>query len=117
MIRQCAHEGRRAGAVRRCLLPEGHGSPLHVYGQLAEVSEERAALNRVRTKVLRPLREAQTWCARCGAAGVGLDGHELVRRSQGGSITDLANIVLVCRSCHTWIGANPSAAKAEGWAA
>ena len=38
------------------------------------------------------------------------DPHEKVRRSQGGSITDPANILLVCRECHNWIHANPAEA-------
>ena len=35
------------------------------------------------------------------------DVHELVRRSQGGSIIDEANVLAVCRKCHTRIGNNP----------
>lgn len=64
------------------------------------MSRKRAREQRERTAALRPLREAQSWCSRCGVTGVGLDGHELLSRSRGGSITDLENIVLLCRTCH-----------------
>ena len=35
------------------------------------------------------------------------DVHELVRRSQGGSILDEENVLAVCRPCHTRIGEYP----------
>lgn len=39
-----------------------------------------------------------------------VDVHELVRRSQGGSILDLDNLVTVCRGCHSRIGNEPALA-------
>jgi 5-methylcytosine-specific restriction endonuclease McrA len=38
------------------------------------------------------------------------DLHEVIRRSQGGSILDEENILAVCRPCHTRITANPQLA-------
>lgn len=38
------------------------------------------------------------------------DLHELVRRSQGGSILDESNIIAVCRPCHSRIGNHPQLA-------
>ena len=38
------------------------------------------------------------------------DLHELVRRSQGGSILDESNIMCVCRRCHQRIGNEPELA-------
>lgn len=38
------------------------------------------------------------------------DVHELVRRSQGGSILDEENVLAVCRPCHTRIGNYPQLA-------
>jgi 5-methylcytosine-specific restriction endonuclease McrA len=35
------------------------------------------------------------------------DVHELIRRSQGGSILDEENVLAVCRPCHTRIGEYP----------
>lgn len=37
-----------------------------------------------------------------------VDVHELVRRSQGGSILDESNCITVCRPCHRRIGAYPA---------
>ena len=76
---------------------------------------KRARLARERKRVLEPLREAQPWCSRCGRTGVGLDAHELLSRARGGSITDLANIVLLCRADHQWVTEHPIEAAAEGW--
>lgn len=53
-------------------------------------------------------------CARCNMRWA-VDGHELLRRSQGGSISDPDNVVCVCRECHGWFGSNPVEAAAEGW--
>ena len=38
------------------------------------------------------------------------DVHELIRRSQGGSILDENNVLAVCRPCHTRIGNYPQLA-------
>ena len=38
------------------------------------------------------------------------DVHEIVRRSQGGSILDESNLLCVCRPCHQRIGNNPQLA-------
>lgn len=38
------------------------------------------------------------------------DIHEIVRRSQGGSILDEANLMAVCRPCHQRIGNYPQLA-------
>lgn len=39
-----------------------------------------------------------------------IDLHEIVRRSQGGSILDESNILAVCRPCHRRIGNEPQLA-------
>ena len=44
------------------------------------------------------------------------DVHELVRRSQGGSIIDERNCIAVCRPCHRRIGENPELAFTLGLA-
>ncbi len=92
-------------------------TPLTSRTRLAPVSKKRQRENRERTAVLRPIREAQTWCSRCGVTGVGLDAHEIVSRARGGSITDVENIRLLCRPCHDLITRSPLLAKEEGWAA
>jgi 5-methylcytosine-specific restriction endonuclease McrA len=45
-----------------------------------------------------------------------VDIHELVRRSQGGSILDEENLMAVCRSCHSRIGNHPALAFELGLA-
>lgn len=47
-------------------------------------------------------------------SAIAVDVHELLARSQGGSILDPENCVTVCRPCHTWIGDNPARATALG---
>lgn len=48
------------------------------------------------------------------------DVHEIINRSQGGSILDEINLLAVCRPCHTRITTNPKDAERvglhlEGW--
>lgn len=42
------------------------------------------------------------------------DVHELINRSQGGSILDYKNLIAVCRSCHSRITTNPKEAETLG---
>lgn len=42
------------------------------------------------------------------------DVHELVNRSQGGSILDMDNLLAVCRSCHSRITTEPKEAEVLG---
>lgn len=44
------------------------------------------------------------------------DIHEIIRRSQGGSILDEANLLAVCRPCHMRIGNHPALAFELGLA-
>jgi 5-methylcytosine-specific restriction endonuclease McrA len=44
------------------------------------------------------------------------DIHEIVRRSQGGSILDENNLMAVCRNCHNRIGSHPALAFELGLA-
>jgi len=44
------------------------------------------------------------------------DVHELIRRSQGGSILDEKNVLAVCRKCHDRIGREPALAVDLGLA-
>jgi 5-methylcytosine-specific restriction endonuclease McrA len=45
-----------------------------------------------------------------------VDIHEIVRRSQGGSILDESNLLAVCRPCHRRIGDEPALAFKLGLA-
>lgn len=81
--------------------------------------KEREYVER-RKFVSRVLRE-KPWCEACPVFAKhdalvtyvrqpATDVHELIRRSQGGSILDEANILAVCRKCHNRIGAYPQLA-------
>jgi 5-methylcytosine-specific restriction endonuclease McrA len=77
---------------------------------------KRLIANRIRAQVVRQLRADQDHCSRCGRTDFWLDAHELLSRAQGGSITDPANIILLCRPCHSWVTENPREAAEQGWA-
>jgi 5-methylcytosine-specific restriction endonuclease McrA len=77
--------------------------------RIAPVSRKRRVLLRERRKVTDAMNPI---CVRCGARAD--DAHEIVSRARGGSITDPANLVALCRACHTFITDNPRAAHAEG---
>lgn len=82
---------------------------------LNPVSDKRRADNRKRAVIVNGLREAQQGrCARCGAAGVQLDGHE----RQGGSRRHrfiLAPDCALCRRCNGLCEDRPALAAWEGW--
>ena len=80
--------------------------------RIAPVSKKRAAALRQRRKVLDSFGPDPT-CERCGRPAD--DCHELVRRSQGGSISELSNLIPLCRPCHRHVTENPEQAHAEGF--
>ena len=77
--------------------------------RLAPVSRKRRAENRLRKKVTDQM---EPICVRCGKRAD--DAHEIVSRARGGSITDPANLVALCRLCHDFITCNPLIAEREG---
>jgi hypothetical protein len=65
--------------------------------------------------------EDEWWCwlASDGAPGEcfgPIAGHELLKRSRGGSITDMSNVVLACQYHNGWVEDNPQEAHQFGWA-
>jgi len=75
--------------------------------------ERRALVAKVLKE--RPLCEAcRVFAAHDGKATfnqhMSRDVHELIRRSQGGSILDESNVLAVCRPCHVRIGNYPQLA-------
>ena len=77
-------------------------------------SKKREALYRQRRPLVALLLEEHPICQRCGS-NPSVDVHEVVSRARGGSILDRRNCVVICRSCHIWIGLNPAKATEEGW--
>lgn len=88
-------------------------------------SKKQEALYRKRRPLVERLLEERPGCEACPAFAC-LDGkktyiqrqaqdvHELVNRSQGGSILDEKNLVTVCRKCHTRITQNQLEAEGIG---
>lgn len=84
-------------------------------------SPKKEAEYRLRRPLVARLLEERPLCEACPVfaehdekpvyrRNASMDVHELVRRSQGGSILDEDNLMCVCRPCHTRIGNNPQLA-------
>lgn len=84
-----------------------------------------------RRKIVEKLLSERPWCEACPIFAKhdervtyvrkrSQDIHELIRRSQGGSILDEKNLMAVCRPCHERIGKYPKISfelglAKEGW--
>lgn len=90
-------------------------------------SKKKEAEYRQRRPLVEKLLNKKPWCEACpvfaeydGLATYtrkkSVDIHELVRRSQGGSILDEENLMAVCRNCHNRIGNYPALAFELGLA-
>ena len=84
-------------------------------------SAKQEAIYRERRPLVKRLLEERPLCEACPVfaehdektvyrRNASMDVHELVRRSQGGSILDEANLMCICRPCHMRIGNNPQLA-------
>lgn len=90
-------------------------------------SKKKEAEYRLRRPLVERLLTERPWCEACPVfAGHdhkityvrkrAVDVHEVVRRSQGGSILDEDNLLCVCRDCHRRIGNEPALAFELGLA-
>jgi 5-methylcytosine-specific restriction endonuclease McrA len=81
-------------------------------------SNKKEAEYRLRRPLVEKLLEEKPYCEACPVFAEhdekttyvrqrSQDIHEIVRRSQGGSILDENNLLAVCRKCHTRIGNYP----------
>lgn len=86
-------------------------------------SAKAAALVDARAAVRwRLLAERGAQCEGCPVTPVGnrrdprlwSDLHEVLTRARGGSITDPANILCLCRECHRWVTEHEEEARALG---
>lgn len=84
-------------------------------------SPKRKDLDVLRRKFVARILSERPGCEACGVFAAydgkavymqlpACDVHELIRRSQGGSILDDGNVLAVCRSCHDRIGRYPQLA-------
>lgn len=78
---------------------------------IAPISTKRVKENRVRRRNLHDAYGDNPTCFIPGCGRPAVDGHELLSRARGGSITDPENVRPVCRECHTRITENPSWAE------
>ena len=94
---------------------------------IAQRSEKMAAKYELRRPLVARLLSERPWCEACPVFAAhdakvtyvrqpSQDVHERVRRSQGGSILDEANLMCVCRPCHQRIGNYPALAFELGLA-
>ena len=67
-----------------------------------------------RRRIVRDLLATYPVCVRCWR-NPSTDVHELKSRARGGSITDLSNLVCLCRVCHDWVTQHPKEATEQGW--
>jgi 5-methylcytosine-specific restriction endonuclease McrA len=77
-------------------------------------SAKQAKIDRLRKKIRTELFELHPLCQRCGERPP-MHLHELLRRGQSGSPTDIANIVALCAECHRDAHLHPTRAREEGW--
>lgn len=94
-------------------------------------SKKKEAEYRLRRPLVERLLEERPFCEACPvfakydgkvtySRNQSHDIHEVVRRSQGGSILEESNLLAVCRPCHRRIGNYPQLAfdlglAKEGW--
>jgi 5-methylcytosine-specific restriction endonuclease McrA len=84
-------------------------------------SKKKEAEYVIRRKIVERLLSERPYCEACPKFAKhdgkltyvrrgSVDIHELVRRSQGGSILEEENLLAVCRACHDRIGRSPQLA-------
>ena len=84
-------------------------------------SKKKEAEYELRRPLVARLLSEREWCEACRIFAThdeltvynsrrSVDVHEIVRRSQGGSILDEDNLMCVCRQCHQRIGNYPQLA-------
>lgn len=88
-------------------------------------SKKKEKEYRERRPLVAKLLAERPWCEACPVlAGYfeqvtynrrqSVDIHEIVNRSQGGSILHEENLLAVCRPCHSWITSHPAEGTRTG---
>jgi 5-methylcytosine-specific restriction endonuclease McrA len=102
-------------------------TPLKSSGKLNHRSKKTQDVYKERRPLVQKLLTERPFCEACSVfaehdgkvtyiRNQSVDVHELVRRSQGGSILEENNLICVCRSCHRRIGDYPALAFSLGLA-
>lgn len=103
---------------RKNRMPRGkkpeRGGTIERRARLRPVSAAQAAENRLRRKIVSQLFGEQPVCAGPCGGNWADDVHEPLTRTRGGSITDPANMVPLCRPCHDLVTFAPESEL--GWA-
>jgi 5-methylcytosine-specific restriction endonuclease McrA len=97
------------------------GKPLKRSGKLKQRSNKTEKTYVERRALVQKLLKERPWCEACPVFAQhdqqatyirrpSQDIHEVVRRSQGGSILEELNLLAVCRPCHQRIGNHPQLA-------
>lgn len=84
-------------------------------------SKKKEEEYKLRRPLVKRLLEERPWCEACPVFAAhderhvyrrnrSEDIHEMIRRSQGGSILNESNLLAVCRPCHQRIGNHPALA-------
>ena len=101
--------------------PPKRGAPPKRGGPIKKRSEKQSELYELRRPFVEKILSERPFCQACKVfaqydekvtfvQNKSMDVHEIIRRSQGGSILDEDNVLAVCRPCHTRIGNHPQLA-------
>jgi 5-methylcytosine-specific restriction endonuclease McrA len=101
--------------------PPKRGAPPKRGGPIKKRSEKQSELYELRRPFVEKILSERPFCQACKVFAQhdekatfiqnnSMDVHEIIRRSQGGSILDEENVLAVCRKCHTRIGNYPQLA-------
>ena len=97
--------------------PMRRGNAFLARTPLRKVSTKRAAQAGGRKACIAAVRErCGGRCEFPGCHSAMQDGHEILARSQGGSIVDPANVIGLCRPHHNWVTENMNKAREMGLA-
>ena len=101
--------------------PPKRGAPPKRTGSIKKRSKKQSELYELRRPFVEKILSERPFCQACKVFAQhdekvtfiqknSTDVHEIIRRSQGGSILDEDNVLAVCRKCHTRIGNYPQLA-------
>lgn len=101
--------------------PPKRGAPPKRTSSIKKRSKKQSELYELRRPFVEKILNERPYCQACKIfaqhdekvtfiQNKSMDVHEIIRRSQGGSILDENNVLAVCRKCHTRIGNYPQLA-------
>ena len=96
--------------------PLDRGAPIERRTPIARMSKKASKIIAARALLRKRLLTERGECEACGVRNPpdGFDLHERLSRGRGGSPTDPANVMLLCRTCHDWAHTHPAEAAEFG---